>query len=98
MDKLHKDLTALVDRDNEQEILEPATPMMLASVRAAYEALPEDNPLRAGLEVELITMDQISGTGDPIRMIDLLLIVGQLKVSLPNSSMGGTTRLLNRRY
>ncbi len=87
MKQLHEDLQRVVDGDNEQEILEPATPMMLSSVRAAYDALPEDHVLRGALGIELITMDQISGNGEPIRMVDLMLIVGQLLASLPNSAL-----------
>ena len=87
MRQLHKDLSAVVSSDTEQELLEPATQVVLASVRAAYYSLPDNHPLRAGLEIELITMEQLSGASDPIRIVDLLPIVGQLVASLPNSSV-----------
>lgn len=87
MKQLHDDIFALVGSDPEQELLEPATPLVLASVQDAFDALPGSHPLRQSLKVELITMEQISGAGDPIRLADLLPIVGQLMVSLPGGGL-----------
>lgn len=90
MQQLHADLTAVVNRDNEQEILEPAASLVLASVRAALESLPADHFLRSDRAIDLLVMKQLEGDGEPLRQLELLMIVGQLKESLPNAS--ATTR------
>jgi hypothetical protein len=74
--QLHRDLQALVDRDPEQEVRGPALPLMDAVISEARNNLPVGSTLGTQM-VEIISVAAIE-SGEPVRVADALIIVGQL--------------------
>lgn len=77
--QLHDDLTAIIARDQEQEVRGIALAPVNEAIRVARDLL-EQNPV-ASATVELFSADVI-GEGEPIRAVDALLAVGQLLAAL----------------
>ena len=72
--ELHRDLTAITERDPEQEGQGLAVPVIDAAVQAAIEQLPDGDPLAAQAR-SLISVEQIE-LGEPVRAVDALVVVG----------------------
>jgi hypothetical protein len=77
--QLHADLSAIIQRDQEQEVRGIAVPTVSEAIRAAYDVLTEDRV--AAVTVELFSADVIA-EGEPVRAVDALLVVGQLLAAL----------------
>jgi hypothetical protein len=79
LEQLHADLSAIVERDQEQEVRGIAVPTVSEAIRAAYDLLTEDRV--AAVTVELFSAEVIA-EGEPVRAVDALLVVGQLLAAL----------------
>jgi hypothetical protein len=77
---LHSQLQAIVHRDPEQEVRGMAVPVLDAAIEMAKSALG-DHPVVATV-AGLYDADAI-GEGEPVRAVDLMLVVGQLQAALP---------------
>jgi hypothetical protein len=78
--QLHNDLSRIVERDGEQEVRSIALPVLDAVVAAAKELLPPDHPVVRSAS-DVISMESIE-TGEPLRAVDVLIVVGQLMEAL----------------
>ena len=79
LDMLVKQLTDIVEKDNEQEVTGPAVSVVDAVVSSIRVKLPDDvvvSVIRDVISVEAIE------EGEPVRALDLLVIVGQLQAAL----------------
>ena len=78
--QLYADFSRLYDRDVEEEISERAMPVIDAVLSEVKRHLAADDPILATIH-DLVSAETIS-TGDPIRVADLLPVVGILKARL----------------
>ena len=78
---LYADLSAVIERDPEQEILGVALAVVDQVMAAAARLLQRDGSVLAGVAAELISPATVE-TGEPIRAVDAWLVVGQLLAAL----------------
>ena len=76
MRQLHSDLHALADRDPEQEVRGTAELTLRSIMSEARESLPAESTLRDQI-IDLISPESIEA-GDPVRVADALIVVGQI--------------------
>lgn len=79
LDTLAKQLAAIVEKDNEQEVTGPAIPVVDAVVSSIRAKLPDDAVVAVIRDV--VSIEAIE-EGEPVRALDLLVIVGQLQAAL----------------
>lgn len=78
---LYADLSAVIQRDPEQEILGLALAVVDQVMAAAARRLRRDGSVLAGVATELISPATIEA-GEPVRAVDAWLVVGQLLAAL----------------
>jgi len=77
---LQRDLQKITERDPEQEVRGLAIPAVDAAISAVRNAIP-DNAVVARIE-DVISPEAID-TGEPIRAVDVLLVVTILLAAMP---------------
>jgi len=95
--QLHVQLINITSKDQEQEVRGIAMPVLDAVLSSVRGSLLEADPVLATLP-DLISPEAIE-TGEPIRAVDALLVVGQLEIALDRAMSArpkneGTARLI----
>lgn len=78
---LYADLSAVIQRDPEQEILGLALTVVDRVMAAAARLLEREGSVLGGVATELISPATIEA-GEPVRAVDAWLVVGQLLAAL----------------
>ena len=81
---LKKTLEAVVDRDAEQEVQGMALPVLDAVISSIRELLPASAVVQAAREI--ISPETVE-LGEPVRAVDILLVVSQLEAAPPTPTI-----------
>lgn len=86
IEQLYRDLQGIVAKDQEQDVMGIALPVLDAVLSGVRQLIPVGHPVLERLH-DLISVETITA-GEPIRASDALLVVGQVRAALPRPPPG----------